>query len=199
MALLLSSLHLKSGEVSILGLGPNTVTIIKPRRCRTGRWLQEVTCVIPPLRQSQIHLDHAWQVYLSFVSAVRPFFRHLMVTVVRAFLLPMCDVRVVFPRMLDGVTGRDHGTAIAVSVPIWSTVRWWWSEEWEVGSRMGEIWYLSTRHDWCVWGGFFWLSNLDFLPWQLGWNCSSGRVIRCKSVERHIPWSGTKLVKGCEI
>lgn len=91
MALLFSCLDLKS-EVSTLGLGPNTVTVAKPRRCRAGRWLQEVTCVVPPLRQSQIHLDHPWWVSLSFVSAVRPFSRHLMITVVRAFLLPGCDV-----------------------------------------------------------------------------------------------------------
>lgn len=76
MALLFSCLDLKS-EVSTLGLGPNTVTVAKPRRCRAGRWLQEVTCVVPPLRQSQIDLDHPWWVSLSFVSAVRPFFRHL--------------------------------------------------------------------------------------------------------------------------
>jgi len=68
-----------------------------------------------------------------------------MVTVVRAFLLPTWDVRVVFPQTLDGVRGRGHGTAITVSVLIRNAVRWWWSEEWEVGSRTSEMWYLSTR------------------------------------------------------
>lgn len=155
MALLFSSLDLKSGEVSTLGLGPNTVTIIKPRRCRSGRWLQEVVWVIPPPRQSQIHLDHPWQVSLSFVSAVRPFFRNLTGTVVRFFLLPRWDMGhegAVSP----GVWWyRDNSPAIAVCVSIRSTVLWRWSGEWEVGSRMGEVSYLSTRHDSCVRGGFF--------------------------------------------
>ena len=89
-----------------------------------------------------------------------------MITVVRAFLLPRCDV------------GREGGLSsgfgwcnrerprIAVSVLIQSAVRWRWSEEWEVGSCVGEVWYLSTRHDWCVpdRGGFdclTWISSPD--------------------------------------
>lgn len=157
MALLFSGLDLKSGEVSTLGLGPNRVTIIKPRRCRSGRWLQEVVWVIPPPRQSQIHPDHPWQVSLSFVSAVRPFFRNLTVTVVRFFLLPRWDM------------GREGAISPGV---------WWCNRERRQpchcsvcfdlersalavvrgvggGKPHGEVSYLSTRHDSCVQGGFF--------------------------------------------
>lgn len=84
-----------------------------------------------------------------------------MVTVVRAVLLPVWDVRAVFPQMLDGVTGRDHGTTIAVSVPCIGGQR---SGRWEATwVRFGTQARDVTGG--CRGGGdFFDCLNLDFLP-----------------------------------